>query len=136
MITQKIAIASQGIIEGGFLQYSADDQSGLIQWQCQITAGLFLFTKDYSYSGTVKVDPSLLKSASWKVGTKVSLGQVSVEVLSIEGDQATCSISVAASDANESGQFGIDLSKPDISILGIEMKGTVQGYDVQIQGQA
>lgn len=133
MITQKLTIQPQGILESGTVQYSAD-QTGLIQWAVGVVAGILFFTQNYDYSGTVKIDPKYFDSALWSVGMKIAIGPFTMTVASIDQGVATCQVSVVdpQDQLSEAGTALVDLSQPNISVKSISLNGTIQGYDISI----
>lgn len=135
MIAQKLAIAPKGIIKEGFIQYSVDTVSGLIDWASHVVVGLFMFNKTFDNSGSVKLDPKSFLSATWAAGMKFTMGPVTISVVSISPDKvATCQIKVydAGNQIDESGAAYFDLSQTYISVKSLRLAGTIQGYDVNV----
>lgn len=82
--SQSFAIQKNGVVKGGSASYTADLETGIIEYGVILQVGVLFFTKTYKTSGQYKVDPNILKSENWKTsGTKVSVGLLDCTVTSV-----------------------------------------------------
>lgn len=121
---KKLVIKPNAHINGGFLSYNADDQTGVITYQGELDAVIGI-SKALPFSGTTKVDPSELLSANIKVGQTLNLPGFNLKIVSIDAAKATADVSYENGGIVAKGSAIIDLSEKTISIKSIHATGTV-----------
>lgn len=137
LLYKKFALLPDGShVNGGEASYSFNPDDGSIQWSASVSVSVFFLTKSFSQNGVLKVDPMSLKSAAFKVGQKISMGAVEIEVLSIKDGFGVAKITVNASDVQEVGQAVFDMKHEFVSLESISATGTVKGFGVGLNLRA
>lgn len=126
---QTFSVVPQGLIEGGQVDFSADEKTGMIDFEETIIAGIGPFTQTDSHSGEFKLDPSLLLSENIKPGMKWTVGVVTIYIV----DKTKATVSVNSPDMQMSGEAELDLSDRYIFINGVILKGTAKGQDITLE---
>jgi hypothetical protein len=131
---KKLTIKPNGMISGGHLEYSVNDQTGVIKFTGEITVHMLFFSKTFPLNGQVQVDPHLILSAQVKPGLSYHSGPVKIDVISLhDHNKAVANVSIKNDTVDAGGGITLDLSAKDISIVSGNLSGTVQGHNVQLQ---
>lgn len=125
--------SADGRVTGGRLQYSLDVENGSVVWQGEISVKVWLFpiTKELPES-VIKIDPEILRSTNIQVGTKITFGPLTVQVMAVQDNLATANISVQAPDIDESGSAQFDLSGEYVNLKCFDTHGKAEGYDIAL----
>lgn len=129
---QTFSVVPQGLIEGGQVDFSADEKTGMIDFEETIIAGIGPFTQTDHNTGEFKLEPSLLLSENIKPGMKWTVGVVTIYIV----DKTKATVSVNAPDMQMSGEAALDLSNEFIFINGVILKGNAKGQDITLELKA
>lgn len=132
MLNQTLKVVPHGLIQSGQVAISADEKTGLLDFNELIVAGWGPFTKNLANQGELKIDPSLLLSKNIKVGMKWTVGFVTIQIE--KANQA--SVVYLNGEDSASGMADLDLSGDYLKIVHVNMTGTVEGQDIQLELQS
>lgn len=131
---KKFRVLPSGHISGGEVSYSLDPVQGTLVWSAHIPLniwGVNVYTLDMQ-NQILKLDPEQLLCSSFKVGQKIAIGPVAIEVVSLAGGKGVAKITVQDGDVNEVGTADFDMSGLYVSLLDLASNGQVKGYDVNL----
>lgn len=129
---QTFSVVPQGLIEGGQVDFSADEKTGMIDFEETIIAGIGPFTQTDSHQGEFKIEPSLLLSENIKPRMKWTVGVVTIFIV----DKTKATVSVNSPDMQMSGEAELDLSGEFIFINGVKLTGTAKGQSITLELKA
>ena len=134
--TETYEIQHEGLIDSGFITYTADTDSGVLSYSGDVKAGPFsIINEPLPPSGTpgsYTINPSELLSANFsKVGgAPVTVGPLTLTVTQIQQTVATVSFTVAGAQAT--GSAVLDISAEFVKIIGVNANATVEGHTVNL----
>lgn len=132
MIKQTFSVVPHGLIESGQVDFSADEKTGLIDFEETIVAGIGPFTTTDQHQGEFKIEPTLLLSTSIKPGMKMQVSFVEIYIK----DKTTATVSINAPDMQLSGEAELDLTGEYLFINGVVLNGSVKGQSITLELKA
>jgi len=133
LVFKRLNLTASGMITGGYLQYNADDSSGIVEYNGEVGVHFLFVSKTFPAQGTTVIDPSLLLSANVVPGKKLNFPGVEIEVVSVADKKASCKVAINNGNAIGNGLAVLDLSQKDISVDSVVVDGTVMGMSVHIE---
>jgi hypothetical protein len=129
VIKQTLTAVPQGIIQSGSVNVSADEITGLVDFNASVLAGVWVMSKTVAESDEIKIDPSLLLSVNLKPGLALKIGNTTINV----GEDGACALAVNSPDMTLTGTAQLDLTGEYLYIEHIVLQGTVQANDVTLE---
>ena len=129
----KFSLLPNGIVKSGWVTYNADTETGTIYYAYEVNVRILLFPLSFKGNDVLKVDPKGLRSENFKIGTQVSMGPVTAEVVANDGKHGRAKIFIQNQDINEMGYAEFDVTGEFIELLSLKEDGTVKGYSVTVE---
>jgi len=126
-INQALVIESTGLVRGGNITISADTESGSVNYNGTVTVGSWLFHKVMPFSGSYKLDPQYLQSATYVPEKTLEIDGFSGEVVSVLNKMADLDLIFVKNDIDVKGTAILDISGQYINITSVDMSGRAQG---------
>jgi hypothetical protein len=123
-------ILQNGIVKGGSASYSLDPVLGIITYHCVVCVGALFISKSYTFQGSYKIDPSILQSSGLQIGKTITIGNLALTVISIQGTEATVSCAVIGQDAK--GTASLDCSQQYVSLNTLDSTLNLYGFNLDI----
>lgn len=131
MQRQTYVVVPSGLVKSGSASYTADEVTGKITYEAEVTVGKWFVKKTYPFKGEYQADPKDLKSYNLQsVNKKIQIGDVIFTVVSIISGVADVSVDVEGQSMN--GVAFIDTNGPMIRINSLQAKVTVVGMTLDL----
>lgn len=130
--TEKYSIAKSGLIDSGWVTYTLNTDTGIINYAGDVKAGPFSIIDETIPAGEYTVDPSCLISATLsKVGTTLPIGPALFTITEVDQNMANCKFLVAGENQVE-GTAVLDLSSQYVKVLSVNATAILKGHNLNL----
>lgn len=129
---EKYTIEPVGAVKGGDASYTADLEGGAIAYSAAIKVGYWPAIVSKQVSGSLTVDPKLLKSSAIQnVGDTVKIDVVNFTCSKIFQGTATVNMTVDGQDMYGTAQ--LDITGEYLKVIGLQAQAKVSVFNLNIQ---